>query len=367
MTTIEPRTATSPAVPRVASWHPGWLGLVLGTAGTAVAGLLDPVRGTVLDEAVGAVMAGVAAVLMPLLLVPYAVRLMRHRAAMAADLANPGVGALFGTVPAAVLIVGLALAQLGVMTWLPAWVAWIAAVLLVLGVLGALALGVEFLTRVVTRDDLPTAMMTGAWFIPIVVLVLTPSVMTRIGALLPSWDTPTAAAVAIALWGAGFVLFLVLAPVIAWRLVTGPGPIAHQAPSLWIWLAPAGAGGLGVLAVTRMTGRVLGPGAPDVLEIVGLLGATALWGFGAWWALFAGRLLVQVRRAHRGLPFHVGSWGFSFPTAALAALTTELGRSWDAPVLQYVGVVGWVAAVAAWAALAVHTARGIWDGTVFAR
>lgn len=362
-------TTDRAAVPsRLLTWHPGWLGVVLGTGGAAVASLSDPVGSTDLDTWIGTVLTAIAVVLLPVLAIPYLLRVRRHRHAVAADLAHPGVGALFGTLPASLLIVGLALAMLAVQGHLPAAAtAWAALVLLLAGVAGALLVGVEFFSRVVAAEQTPPAAMSGAWFIPIVVLVLVPSVVARLALLQPSWATTGAVLAAGAAWGAGVMLFLVLAPILAWRLVTAPAPPVHMAATWWIWLAPAGAGGLGAIALSRLTARVVAGPVADVLPVAGLLLASVLWGFGTWWAIFAGRVLSRATRDNRGLPFHVGTWGFVFPTAAMAALTVELGRSWDVPLVSVIGSVWWVASVLVWVRVAVQTWSGVRRGTIFSR
>ena len=342
------------------------MGVVLGTGGAAVASLVDPLPGTRIDEAIGAVLAALATLGL-LLLVPYAVRLRRHREAAVADLAHPGVGAMYGTAPAALLIVGVALAQLGALGWLPKGIAWVSVSLVAAGVLLALVIGIAFFARVVAHEQLPVPAMSGAWFIPIVVLVLVPSGIARSVALQPQWAGTTALALAVAAWGAGILLFLLLGPVVAWRLITTPPPPAHMAASWWIWLAPAGAGGLGVIALSRLTALTLGEPIAGVAPTLGLVAASALWGFALWWGLFAGTVVRRTSRAHGGLPFHVGSWGFAFPTAAVAALTVELGHAWSSPLISVVGAVGWVATLGIWTRLAWQTSTGAASGAVFVR
>ncbi len=203
--------------------------------------------------------------------------------------------------------------------------------------------------------------MSGAWFIPLVVLVLVPSAIARILLLQPSWATSSAVAASAASWGAGMLLFLLLAPVLAWRLLTGPPPVPTQAAGWWIWLAPAGAGGLGAIALSRMAGLLVPAGSAPSLATAGLLVAAALWGLGAWWALLAGRVLRRVSTTNGGLGFHLGSWGFVFPTAAMAALTVELGRAWASPFLSVAGAAFWLVSLAIWARLAFQTVEGIRD------
>lgn len=350
------------------TWHPGWTGVALGTAGTAAAGLADPVPAFPVDVWLGAALAAVATIVSVVLAIALVLRVVRHREHASSDLANPGMGALYGTGPAALIVVALTWAQLALLGWLPTWTSWAVAALLILGVATALVIGVGFFHRVVARDEVPLAAITGAWFVPIVVLVLVPSVVTRLVLLDPWWASTTMLALAAAAWGAGMMLFLVLAPIIGWRLLTGPAPVAHAAPSWWIWLAPAGAGGLGAIAVSRMASLVVdGEAVRAVLPLLGLIVATALWGFGLWWSILATRAVVAARSTHGGLPFHVGTWGFVFPSAAMTLLTVELGRSWDSSGITAFGALLWVGLLTLWLVVSWLTVRGLRDRSILTR
>jgi tellurite resistance protein TehA-like permease len=243
----------------------------------------------------------------------------------------------------------------------------VAAALVAAGVVLALVVGIGFFARVVAHEELPVPAISGAWFIPIVVLVLVPSGVARSIALQPTWSSTTALALSTAAWGAGLVLFLLLAPVITWRLITAPSPPPHMAASWWIWLAPAGAGGLGLVALSRLAATVLGEPVAGVAPTFGLLGSSALWGFAVWWALFAGVVVRRTARAQGGLPFHLGSWGFAFPTAAVAALTIVLGEAWGSSFLSVVGAVAWFATLLVWGRLAAQTVAALRSGAIFTR
>jgi tellurite resistance protein len=351
---------------RLLTWHPGWMGVVLGTSGAALASLFDPLPSSRVDEVIGTALTAISVALLPVLGVPYLLRLRRHRNALLADLSHPGVGALFGTLPASLLITSIALAQIAAIGWLPSATAWVCGALFVVGVLGTLLIGVEFFSRIVRMRQVPIDALTGTWFIPTVVLVLVPSMVTRLANLHPSWATPAAVFLAAALWGAGLLLFLLLAPIICWRLITSAGPPATQAATWWIWLAPPGAGGLGLLALTRLAGQVFGVGAQS-LPTAGILVASMFWGFGVWWSLFAGRILWTAAHSDGGLEFGIGSWGFAFPTAAMTALTFELGRSFHLPLLRGLGTVLWIVLLMMWVRLAWLTIAGVRSGSIFNR
>lgn len=137
-----------------------------------------------------------------------------------------------------------------------------------------------------------------------------------------------------------------------------------MSPTWIIWLAPAGAGGLGVLASMRMLQVFSDQNLNLVVEIMGIFGASLLWGFGIWWLIFS---LAQIIPQRKVLHFHLGSWGFSFPLAALLALTLELSRVWDTLAVTYLGIVGWVAVLAVWLWLIFRTLQKTVTGEAFNR
>jgi len=88
---------------------------------------------------------------------------------------------------------------------------------------------------------------------------------------------------------------------------------------------------------------------------------TVLWGFSLWWIVFA---LTIVLRSRRELHFHLGWWGFGFPSAAFVALTTEIAGVWGLAWLEAVVQVLWVALLALFLALSLATIRATVRGTV---
>lgn len=211
------------------------------------------------------------------------------------------------------------------------------------------------------RADIPAQAITASWFVPVVPLVLVPSIMVRVSALAPDLDASFAAIVGIIGWGIGFGLFLLLSTVIGGRLLTHEPPAPHAVASWWAWLAPIGAGSLGVVSLSVLLNDALGW---SVLGDVASFVISAMWGFSLWWALFAGTIILrQIRR----VTFHIGLWGFGFPTAALVSLTLEVGRRWEALWIGYVGMALWIVMLAGVAFLAAKTVQGMASGRIWQR
>lgn len=342
--------------------HPAWGTVAMSASGISMASMLDPLPGSSLDTALGIGLLSLAAVIGVTLSVLFAIKFLRFRENFLQDLANPGFGSQTAAWPAALLILSLAITQAGTSGALPAEPSLVAGlVFFVPGLLGTLLTGIAFFSRVIGRADIPAQAITASWFVPVVPLVLVPSIMVRMSNLAPALDRDVAALMGVIGWGIGFGLFMLLAAVIGGRLLTHEPPAPHALASWWAWLAPIGAGALGLLALGVLLDRALGF---TVLSELAVFVVSAMWGFGLWWAVFAGLIVL---RQIRQVTFHVGLWGFGFPTAALVSLTLEVGRRWEALWIGYIGAALWVILLAGALALSLKTAQGMVAGTIWRR
>lgn len=354
--------STAASTSRLATFHPAWGAALMTLAGAALLALRDPLTATDADTAAGLALLVLAALVGAGVTVASLARLVRHPSAFRADLDNPGIGAMIASWPAGLMVLALATLEAGTSGAADGTAALVTAmVLFVPGLLGTLALGYMFYSRVIGIVEVPLPAMSGNWFVPVVPLVLVPSILVRALALGLGGDPTQWAFAALAGWGIGFGLFLLLAAIIGSRLLLAAPPPPHLAPSWWVWLAPLGAGGLGVIALARMGPSV--DAAPGVTAIAIAL-ASIMWAFAAWWMLLAIRVLFRERRA---LHFHVGWWGFGFPTAAFATLTLELGRLWEIGWLTAIAVALGIALLLLIVWLGYKTVRGGVDGTVWRR
>lgn len=350
---------------KISQLHPAWSAIPLGTAGVGLVSLFDPIPNLSFDEIIGVALVVISILIFLAISILTFIRLFKYKHEFREDLKHPMYGAMIGILPASALVIGLAIAQLAqVYLIFESVLGYVAFALMLLGVIGALLVGIIFFSNIVKSQEFPSAMISSTWFIPIVVFVLVPSVVIRISTLTSNFTGGLTYLLTFAALGAGLLLFFFLGSVVAWRLITTPPPPSQMAPSWIIWLAPAGAGGLGVLSAMRML-QVFGDQNLNlVIEIMAIFAASLLWGFGVWWLLFS---LAQIIPQRNVLKFHLGSWGFSFPLAALLALTLELSRIWDTQTIAYLAIAGWVGVLIVWLWLVIRTIQKTLSGEIFER
>jgi C4-dicarboxylate transporter/malic acid transport protein len=352
---------------RLRDLHPGWLASVMGTAIVAVASYDNPGNVTALRgvaHRLGVGLAVLAYALGAVLVVAYLIRWVHHSRAALADLRHPMLGAMHATLPGGLLVLAVMTSVIGPDLFPGAAVTPIIAVLAVAGSVLGLVISVAFAYTLFTGDH-PAAAVNGGWFIPPVVTIIIPMALAP---LMPHTSPGTARlllALGYATLGMGFLLFLFTMGLLHDRLVLHPLPPAALAPTVWIALGPVGVGALVPVVLARAGQPVFGAVAPTITMISQLF-ATALWGFGLWWLAIATTLLVRYLRAG-GLPFHLGWWAFTFPLGAYTVATLTLARAWQAPVLEALTALLYLALVGFWAVVTARTVAATRTGRIWQR
>lgn len=359
---VYPRGYTKTMESRIQTLHPAWGTLAMSASGVSMVSFLEPLPDSSLDTSVGLVLLVLAVVAAILVSVGFTIKGLRYPQNFLSDLSNPGFGSQTAAWPAALLILSLSITQAGSRGLIDADLSLVSgAVLFSLGLVGTFLTGLAFFSNVIGRADIPAQAITASWFVPVVPLVLVPSIMVRFTQLAPEFDKTTASVIGLIGWGIGFGLFLLLAAVIGGRLLTHEPPPPHAVASWWAWLAPIGAGSLGIAALSVLLNSAFGWSS---LSEIATFVISAMWGFALWWAVFAG--LIVIRQLPKAT-FHVGLWGFGFPTAALISLTLEVGRRLDVAWIGLLGSVLWVLLLIAIALLSLKTIQGLNSGKIWQR
>jgi C4-dicarboxylate transporter/malic acid transport protein len=319
---------------RLAEFHPGWFGAVMGTGVIAVIAPTNPGHVAALGDTMtdvsyaAAALAGLLAVVLGAF---YVVRWIAYPQAVWTGLRDPTVGPLHGTFPGGILVLAVVVAKVGPKVLPAGAVPTVVEVLDAIGIPLALAISLVFAYLLFTLEHQDTRVVNGGWFIPPVVTIIVPVVLVP----LLRQVGPSAARLLVftgyAFWGAGFILFLLVLSMLHDRMVVHVMPPAGMAPSLWIVLGPAGVGAAALVDLAHAAPLAFGAKA-TAIGPVSLVGASLLWGFGAWSLLVA--LALLGRYLHGGkIPYGIGWWAFTFPLGALTLATSSLADAWSLGVL----------------------------------
>jgi len=351
---------------RLRTFHPGWYGAVMGTAIVGIVAYQNPGQVPGLAEAMqglGVLMVGLSALLAVGLGIPYVARWLRQPDAARADLSNPVMGALYATFPAGLLVLAVGIATVGPSVLSADATFVLVATLSLFGIVLAFVMSVVFAALLFTSHGVEPQAANGGWFIPPVVMIIVPMVLAPLAPRVA--DLGLLLAAGYGAWGMGTLLFVLVASLLYDRLVFHPLPAAPLAPSIWIGLGPIGVGSLALLRLAQVGAPLWGDAAPAV-GAVSLIGASALWGFGAWW-LAASAVLLGAYLRRGPLPYGLGWWAFTFPIGAYAASTLALARAWHSGVLEALAVILFACLVGFWLIVAGRTVGAVRSGAAWRR
>lgn len=311
--------------------NPGYFALVMAT------GILS----TAADQD-GAAM--LSAALLVLTIVCYLVllaatswRVASYRAEFLADATDPALAFAMFTFVAGSDVLGARLAAAGYGA--------IAEILLVLAGAAWLLLSYGIPLALITGRGAASALAgaNGTWFLSI---VGTQSIVVVLAGLEPL-PSPLAA-LAVALWAAGVVLYLIVATLVLARLLHFPVPPAGLTPAYWVSM---GATAISVLAGAKLLALPAGPLLAAVHPVLAGL-SVILWASGSWLIpLLAG--LGVWRHLVRGVPvrYEPGLWSLAFPLGMYCVASQALGHALRVRWLVSVGHAGTWAVLAVWVVL----------------
>ena len=369
MTISNPDAVTgTPPLARLRGFHPGWYGAVMGTAIVGIVAYQEPGKLAGLHDAFqafGVLMVALSALLAVGLGIPYVARWLRHPDAALADLANPVMGALYGTFPAGILVLAVGIATVGPSGLPEETTTALVAVLAAVGIVLAFAMSVLFAALLFVSHGVEPQAANGGWFIPPVVNIIVPVVLMTLAPRVAASDLGSLLLAGYAFWGMGLLLFVLVASLLYDRLVFHPLPAAPLAPSLWIGLGPLGVGSLALLSLAQGGAPLWGTAAAAVAAM-SAVGAAVIWGFGTWW-LAAAVVMLGAYLLRGPLPYGLGWWAFTFPLGAYTASTLALGRAWHAGALEALATILFLVLVAFWLVVTASTLAAVRSGAIWRR
>jgi tellurite resistance protein TehA-like permease len=329
----------------VATLHPGYFALVMATGIVSIA--MRDQRAYPLS----AVMMWLAGIEYAVLVALTAWRLIRYRAKMAADLADPRRAFGLFTFVAGTNVLGTRLAidahhVAGFVLLAVGWTAWL--------VLGYVVPWTAVLGRA-RRPVLPDA--NGTWFIWV---VASQSVAVLAAALEPAVTEGRRelALLAVFSWSVGVFLYAGNGVLVTARMLLYPLEPEDLTPPYWVAM---GATAISVVAGARIVEMA---DAPMVAATRGLIAGVSVvfWAFGSW--LIPPLIAAGIWRhgVHRvPLRYEPTLWSIIFPLGMYSVAGSFLGQADHLPIVKRVGdTESWIAFVAwlmTFAAMLAHLAR----------
>lgn len=254
---------------------------VMGTAGLAIA--WKKAHATIgMPGPVWQVLAALASGLFVLLAVIYALKLLRHRGAVAAERAHPIRVNFFPTISIGILLLAIVWAEDA---------PGIAAALWAVGASLHLAFTLMAMSGWIHHTHYDIKHANPAWFIPVVGNIIVPVVGIKFAPAEVSWF----------FFSIGLVFWVVLLTIVMYRLFFHEPLPLRLTPTLFILLAPPS---VGFIAYT------------------GLAGGLDPFGRVLYYtALFLALLLATNAMRFFRVPFFLSAWAYSFPLAAMTIAT----------------------------------------------
>ncbi|MFD7064528.1 tellurite resistance/C4-dicarboxylate transporter family protein [Streptomyces sp. NPDC059906] len=319
----------------VAGLNPGYAALVMATG--IVSTGLHLFGWSLLSD----ILLVVGAVALAVLLVAYTWRLISFPQRVVADAQDPARGFGYFTVVAALNVLGMRLAleyhwlvcAVLALVSVPLWLVFTYAVP------GAMVVG--------HRKNPVLPRTNGSWFLWVVGTQSLAGATATVAAK-DSDLTSSLAPLAVAFWGIGVVLYLMLVGLVTVRLLDDPVTPHALSPTYWVYM---GATAISVLAAAAIL--ALPPKLPVLVatrHVVSGLGFL-LWAFGTWWIPL---LLAFAARRHLVSNERVGYdptlWSMVFPLGMYAAASASYGRATGldfmvdiARVEVWIGFAAWIA------------------------
>ncbi|MDF3299818.1 C4-dicarboxylate ABC transporter [Streptomyces tropicalis] len=358
------RAALRPRFPALRHLGPHWYASVMGTAAVAGAGAALPGHLPGLRPACAAVWA-LSLGLLVALLAARALHWRYHSDQARAHLLDPSAAPFYGCLAMALLAVGGGAPAVG-RDWIGVRAAVaLDVVLFTAGTVVALAaaVAVPYLMAVHHRAELRQA--SPVWLLPVVAPMVSAALGPQlVGHLPPGQARESLLLGCAAMFGMSLLATLALLPLVLTRLLTaGALPLA-LAPTLFLVLGPLGQSTTATGAFADAApGAVPAPYARGFAVLAVLYGVPVM-GFALLWLALAAAYVARARR--RGMGFAMSWWAFTFPVGTCVTGAAALARHTHLAVYVALAAGLYAVLVAAWAAAAVHTARGLVSGALLA-
>jgi C4-dicarboxylate transporter/malic acid transport protein len=342
---------------------PNWFASVMGTGIIANAAASLPLFSNILSE-FSLVIWCLASLMLIGLVLATSSFLFRQQNAWTRHFRDPMMAQFYGAPPMAALTVAGGALLVGHnligqdLALKIAWSLWI------IGTIGGFCSAVIIPYRLFTTFTVRSDSAFGGWLMPVV----PPMVSATIGAMLVPY-TPedvmrqTLFYLCYSQFGLSLLAALIIISMIWSRLAHHGTSGTSRVPTLWIVLGPLGQS----MTAAGILGTVAQGAVPDEIargfELFAVFYSVPIFGFVILWTCLA--ILLTLRARQRNMKFALTYWAFTFPVGTCVTGTAQLAHHTGLPLFALASVIFFIGLLAAWAAAAFGTTRGMITGLLF--
>lgn len=364
VTVAHPRPSAALRSHSLRDLGPNWYATVMGTAIVATAGAALPGQLPGLRAMCTAVWA-LSALLLAALVTARAGHWIHHREQARAHLLDPAVAPFYGCLSMAFLAVGIGALSLGGDLLGERWATAVGAGLFAVGTVTGLAAALVVPYLMITHHTVARGSASPVWLLPVVAPMVAATMGAQLVPRLPAGQWREAMLLACyAMFGLSLLAVLLILPGVFGRLVHhGPLPLALT-PALFLVLGPLGQSTTAVNRLADVAPSAVQPAYATGFGVFAVVYGVPVFGFALLWLALAGAMAG--RAARRGMPFSMTWWAFTFPVGTCVTAATGLAAHTGLVALQWLAGALYALLVAAWAAAAVGTLRGLLSGALLA-
>jgi len=349
-------------ISKLKAFVPSWPSVIMGTGALTIALSLSSKVIPALSY-LASVFLIITTAMTVYILATWLLRIIHHPKQLWIDLKHPVTGSFIPTMPISLMILALAILQVGPnligenLSYKSAYTLfWIGTVGIY--IFSWIIIPLLFQNETVSYDH-----GTFGWYIPPVSHLIIPVLGFDLLHITHNGDhVSIIMAISLISLGIGTILFLLVGPNIFHRYLYNSSPKGKMAPTIMIGLAPTAILAIIVVKIIALTG--LNPESTISSLSLALWIGVPLWGFSIWWLVLSTIKIITTLVKDKP-HFSLSWWAITFPLGTVSISTGALNKLLKLAALDSVLAGLTITLLSIWIIVTVLTIKGLKNLTIF--
>lgn len=349
-------------ISKLKAFVPSWPSVIMGTGALTIALSLSSKIVPFLATLASAFLI-ISTAMAVFILVTWILRIIHHPTLLWEDLRHPVSGSFVPTMPISLMILALAILQVGPNLIGENMAYRSACTLFWIGTVGIYIFSWIIIPLLFQNESVSYDHGTFGWYIPPVSHLIIPVLGFDLLHITHSGDhISVILAISLISLGSGTVLFLLVGPNIFHRYLYSSSPKGKMAPTIMIGLTPTAILAIIVVKIIAMTG--LNAGSTISSQVLALWIGVPLWGFSMWWLILSAIKIITTLVKDKP-SFSLSWWAITFPLGTASISTGALNKLLKLAVLDLVLAGMTITLLAIWLVVTALTIKGLKNLSIF--